>query len=221
MDLENHKEKFQVERIAFFSDAIFAIAITLLTIEIHAPKLTSGMSEAQVLHELKLIVPEFLGLLVSYIIIGGFWVRHHRIFNYIHHYSNKLIAINFIFLFTIILYPFSTSFLFNSYLERVMSKTQLVIYLLNPLLSSMALLGLVYIAGIKSSLSEKDRIVLNINRLWIMCLSFLLALISVLIWDKKYATYCFLFLLLPKFTDRLKKRFVDKINLASKPQSQN
>lgn len=199
-----------MERIAFFSDAIFAIAITLLTIEIHTPKIVAGMSEAQVLHELKLLLPEFLGLLVSYIFIGSFWIRHHKIFSYIHHYSNKLIYINFIFLFTIILYPFSTSFLFNSYLERITSKTQIIVYLLNPFLSSIALLCLLYTADVKTSLSEKDASALNINRLWIICLSFLLALIGVLILDKKYAVYCMLLLIIPKVIDRFKKRLSKK-----------
>jgi uncharacterized membrane protein len=201
---ENGKEKFQVERIAFFSDAIFAIAITLLTIEIHPPKVTQEMTEAEVLRELKHLIPEFLGLLMSYIFIAVFWIRHHRVFKYIHTYNPKLLAINFIFLFTIILYPFSMSFLFNSYMEKAISKTQVVIYLMNPLLSSLSLLGLLYFIK-EVSMSEKDKNLLNIVRLWLLCLSFFLAIVFVIIFPKNYSTYCYLFLV-PNILWRLRRK---------------
>jgi len=178
------------------------------------------MSEAEVLHELKLIIPEFLGLLVSYVLIGSFWIRHHRLFNYIHHYSPRLISINFIFLFTIILYPFSTSFLFNSYLERIMSKTQVIIYLLNPLLSSVALLALLHFTESNIILSEKGKANLNRFRLVATCLSFLVAIAYVIIAPKQYATFCFFFLAIPKIISRVR----DRKNLSEKnkqPQSQN
>jgi len=202
---ENGKEKFQVERIAFFSDAIFAIAITLLTIEIHPPKVTREMTEAGVLQALKHLVPEFLGLLMSYFFIAIFWIRHHRVFKYIHTYNSRLILINFIFLFTIILYPFSMSFLFNSYAEGTMSKTQIVIYLMNPLLTSLSLLGLLYFIK-EMTVSEKDKNLLNVIRLWLLCLSFVLAIAFVIIFPKNYATYCYFFLL-PNVLWRLRKKF--------------
>jgi len=57
------------ERIVFFSDAVFAIVITLLVLEIKVPHIPSASSEA--LHkELARLVPKFLGFVCSFFIVG-------------------------------------------------------------------------------------------------------------------------------------------------------
>jgi uncharacterized membrane protein len=109
----HHPEKgdFQLERLILFSDAVFAIAITLLVIEIKVPELNTQFTDAALLHEMKHLAPKFMGFILSFIIIGVYWSIHHRLFGFIHKYSTRLIFLNMLFLFFIVLMPFSTGLL--------------------------------------------------------------------------------------------------------------
>jgi uncharacterized membrane protein len=110
--LEQHdpnRKDFQVDRIILFSDAVFAIAITLLIIEIKPPHVTSHLLKEQFIQFLDL-TPQFFGLIISFFVIAIYWRSHHRIFGFVSNYSNKLIWINMLFLFTIVLMPFSSAF---------------------------------------------------------------------------------------------------------------
>ena len=89
-----------------FSDAVFAIAITLLIIEIKVPDLHSGEGLAKILGEKW---HEFFGLLLSFAVIGQFWTNHHRLFGYVNNYDGGLIWLNLHMLFWIIVMPFSSA----------------------------------------------------------------------------------------------------------------
>ncbi|MCB9033483.1 MAG: DUF1211 domain-containing protein [Chitinophagales bacterium] len=104
------KKEFQVERIIFFSDAVFAIAITLLIIEIKVPLLHgSDITEKNFFNQLLLLSPQFLGFILSFFLIGLYWSIHHKMFGYVINYNSKLIWLNLLFLFSIALMPFSTA----------------------------------------------------------------------------------------------------------------
>jgi uncharacterized membrane protein len=103
------KKEFQIERMILFSDAVFAIAITLLVIEIKVPHIESNISDEEVLNELLHLLPKFFGFIVSFFIIGIYWTVHHRIFGHLVNYDNKLIWLNIFYLFGIVLIPFSAS----------------------------------------------------------------------------------------------------------------
>lgn len=106
--------KFQLERILLFSDAVFAIAITLMIIEIKAPHLEHGISNAAALGELIKEIPIFIGTILSFFLIGLFWYRHHDLMKYVVAYNTKFIAINFCLLLSIAFLPFSTAFVFEN-----------------------------------------------------------------------------------------------------------
>lgn len=115
-DHQLHNEKFQRERIALFSDAVFAIAITLLIIEIKVPEPEDHIiSDGVLLNELLRILPKFIGFFVSFMVIGLYWMAHHRLFKYAIHSNGKLLANNLLFLLPIVLMPFSTAFLSEYY----------------------------------------------------------------------------------------------------------
>jgi len=123
----------QLERIILFSDAVFAIAITLLVIEIKVPSLHgTEATEADLLHAIALLVPKFVGFLISFFLIGLYWTRHHLLFGYIADYSSKLVWLNLLFLLTIVLMPFSTG-IFGEYStpQTFHLKAPLIIYVLN------------------------------------------------------------------------------------------
>lgn len=112
MDKHYEKEKlqFQVERIAFLSDAVIAIAVTLLIFEIKAPQIEPGASFDAQLAQLKKLFPQFIAFVISFVIILLQWKKHHSLFGRVTNYDNKLLVLNSAFLFVTTFIPFSTSY---------------------------------------------------------------------------------------------------------------
>lgn len=107
-DIFESRKQFQLERIILFSDAVFAIAITLLIIEIKVPHFENGVTQQELAHELSVKIPEFFGFILSFAVIGQFWMSHHRLFGYITNYTSKLMWLNLLMLLWIVVMPFST-----------------------------------------------------------------------------------------------------------------
>ncbi|MBC8047769.1 MAG: DUF1211 domain-containing protein [Fimbriimonadaceae bacterium] len=135
---DSSKSNFQIDRITAFTDGVFAIAITLLVIEIRVPELHDKTDEAlwDRLSEMALI---FLGFIISFGIIGHYWSVHHRIFGYVNKYTSNLIWINLAFLLSVVLLPFSSG-LFGVYGTYINMNIPYIIYVAN-----MALVGLMNI----------------------------------------------------------------------------
>ena len=95
----------EVARIAAFSDGVFAIAITLLALQLEIP--TSG--DVDVWAEVSALAPSLTAFVISFAVIGAYWVAHHRLFSEIERYDGLLIWLNLLSLFFIVLMPFTTS----------------------------------------------------------------------------------------------------------------
>ncbi len=104
-------EQLGLERIVFFSDAVMAIANTLLAIDIRVPEVASNVAPQQLAARLSAIGPHAMTFFISFIVIGVYWISHHRYFGYIQRYDTRLILLNFIFLFFIVCMPFLASLL--------------------------------------------------------------------------------------------------------------
>jgi uncharacterized membrane protein len=113
------KTDHALERLVFFSDAVFAIAITLLVIEIHAPDLPRDSSDQAYLVALAHLIPSFAGYLISFWVIGMFWMGHHRIFGFAAHQGPSIVGWNLFLLGSIAFMPFSTAFLSANGGDRV------------------------------------------------------------------------------------------------------
>lgn len=100
-----------LERLVFFSDAVFAIAITLLIIEIHVPRLPPESTSYDYLVALEHLLPSFFGFFVSFWVIAAFWAGHHRAFCLAAHYRDALLGPNLAFLCAIVFMPFATAFM--------------------------------------------------------------------------------------------------------------
>jgi len=94
------------ERLVFFSDAVIAIAMTLLALELHVPH---GGSNAEVWHSfVHLLSNDYLNFVISFAVISLFWLAHHQYFRKIHAVDTTLRRLNLGWLFFIVLVPFAT-----------------------------------------------------------------------------------------------------------------
>jgi len=131
VNLEKHpKQDFQVERLAFFSDAVFAIALTLLVVEFKAPHITSTSTFDDVVQQLFDLKYHFVAILLSFYLITSFWMQHHKLFKYIHNYNTSIIVANIVVLLPIIFFPFTTTFMAESFTTIERSIANPDIYLL-------------------------------------------------------------------------------------------
>jgi uncharacterized membrane protein len=105
------RTQFQIDRIAFFSDAVIAIAITLLVLEIKIPAIGKNITWQTIVTEYgNTIGQHLIALLICFVTVGSLWASHHELFEFVKGYNKGLIRINLYFLFTVILLPLSISF---------------------------------------------------------------------------------------------------------------
>ena len=101
------KEKnLELERLVFFSDAIVAIAITILVFNL---KITGGDDRHFTFGDLLRAWPKFLAFFLSFFIIALFWKLHHQFFFYIRAINDTLLWNNIAWLLFLVLLPFSTT----------------------------------------------------------------------------------------------------------------
>lgn len=103
-------DRTQLERMTFFSDAVFAIAMTLLVIEVRVPEVHHATDHA-LAQALLDQIPKYIGFVVSFIVLGRFWVGHHHVMGMIEHADRRLVWINLLFLLAVAFMPFPTAVL--------------------------------------------------------------------------------------------------------------
>jgi len=148
------KKEFQLERLILFSDAVFAIAITLLVIELKVPEIEKAeLTEGKLLSALAHMIPKFFGFIISFMFIGIYWTVHHRLFGYVINYTPKLLRLNLFFLFAVALMPFSTAFYSEYVMKHVL--TPVIFYTANIILLGLFNLFMWrHISNPKNKLSE-------------------------------------------------------------------
>jgi uncharacterized membrane protein len=92
-------------RLEAFSDGVFAIAATLLVLELHVPPPGSGPLLSHLLEQW----PSYAGYLVSFLTIGIIWVNHHSLFALVRHADRPLLFLNVLLLLAVSLIPFPTA----------------------------------------------------------------------------------------------------------------
>src|SRR5512143_3862197 len=88
------EEQLGLERIVFFSDAVMAIAITLLALDLRLPVVDAAVAGQVLPAQLAALQPRFMTFCISFIVIGIYWISHHRYFGYIRRYDTRLILLN-------------------------------------------------------------------------------------------------------------------------------
>jgi uncharacterized membrane protein len=119
-----------LERLAALSDGIFAVAMTLLVLDIHIPSAEAVHSEAALLQALAALAPQWIAYLMSFLTLGIFWAGQQTQLNHLREGSRDLTWIHLAFLFAITLMPLTTRLL----AEFIAYRSALLLYWLNVLL---------------------------------------------------------------------------------------
>jgi uncharacterized membrane protein len=106
MDSAHHRS--QLERLTFFSDAVFAIAMTLLVVEVKLPPLHHP-SEVQLAQALLDLIPNYIGFLVSFLVLARFWASHHLFMGLLVSAPPRLVWANLLLLLAVAFMPFPTA----------------------------------------------------------------------------------------------------------------
>lgn len=100
---------YNKNRVINFSDAIFSIAMTLLVLEVGIPSI-KVIAQNNIWTILQSRLPSFIGLVVSFFVTAIYWVAHLRHMKFVTEVDGKLLWLNILLLFFIVLLPFSTGF---------------------------------------------------------------------------------------------------------------
>ncbi len=105
-----------------FSDAVIAIAVTLLVLEIHPPPDSRHM-----LHGLATLWPSYLAYVVTFMLIGQMWANHHVMFDHIRRVDRVVLFLNTLLLMDIAFLPFTASVLAQAFHDGQGERTAVVI----------------------------------------------------------------------------------------------
>jgi len=117
MSLPFRRESEETDRLLALSDGVIAIAITLLVLEITVPELPPdappSVVQARVLEQWD----EFLGYVLSFLVIGLYWTLHRRVFVHVERHDRVVLWLNLLFLLFVAFVPYGTS-VFSTYPDR-------------------------------------------------------------------------------------------------------
>jgi TMEM175 potassium channel family protein len=188
-----------LDRFNAFSDGVFAIAITLLVLEIAVPPLSAPLGPA-----LLELGPDFLGYLISFAYIGGIWVVHAGLTGLMKRGDSMAYGLNLLMLLFVALLPFTTR-LMVARLSGPDVEMATVVYGLTVLLASLILSFLIFHVARQSHLLVDDLAAESLKgiyrRRWIVigvgAVAVLLAFVAPLVAVALYLVVAVLFLVLP------------------------
>ena len=99
-----HEEKETAHRLAAYSDAVFAVIVTVMVLELRAP-------EQAAFSALWPLWPTAISYVVSYVFIAIIWINHHYLMRFVGTPTLGLVWINFVHLFMVSLLPFATAWI--------------------------------------------------------------------------------------------------------------
>jgi uncharacterized membrane protein len=115
MSDEPRERTLELDRLVNFSDAVFAIAATLLVLSIQFPQnLKAPDLDSKLWEEYQDVIPQVLAYALSFFVIGRYWLAHHRMFKLIRRIDGRFIALNLVALGFVALLPFPTE-VFGNY----------------------------------------------------------------------------------------------------------
>jgi uncharacterized membrane protein len=140
-----------VERLAALSDGVFAVAMTLLVLDLRVPAAEAVRNEHDLWHALVALSPRLLTYMMSFLTLGIFWVGQQTQLNHLARSDRSLTWIHIAFLFAVSMTPFSTTLL----AEFIAYRLAVVVYWLNILLLG-ATLYFSWVCAVGSGLVKAD-----------------------------------------------------------------
>jgi uncharacterized membrane protein len=123
IEIQEIKKEFQLERIIFFSDAVFAIIITIMVLDIRLPEGLPRGNSREIERGLLELIPKTLAYAFSFFLVSRFWMSHIKIFGFVKDYTRTLIIYNLFFLFCVSLFPFTVSLISGKISPRIIQYT--------------------------------------------------------------------------------------------------
>lgn len=128
-------------RVEAFSDAVFAIAITLMILELDVPAVEELESSSSLTQALVDLWPSYVGYLVSFLVIGILWINHHNVFKFFRGVDHWLLTINLVLLLCISFIPFPTALL-AEHISNEEERTAALFYSLSFFVTSLVFFAL-------------------------------------------------------------------------------
>jgi len=143
-------------RITAFSDGVFSIAITLLVLNLQIPKGITSLTD--LLNRLQALWPNLMSYILSFVIIGIYWVAHHNMFHYIKRSNRMFLWINILLLMCVAFIPFPAGLLgqFSFVSQSSLAKVAEIIYACNLILTNLMLSLLWWYATSHHRLVDQD-----------------------------------------------------------------
>ncbi|WP_166481677.1 TMEM175 family protein [Scytonema sp. UIC 10036] len=159
------------QRIEAFSDAVFAIAITLLILEIRVPELNSTEGTPSLVSGLFALWPSYFAYIFSFVVIGIFWANHHYVFQLYERSDQVFRLFNLLFLMCISFLPFPTAVLARCITDAQQLQTVVVLYALVLFLSVLTWLLIWLYASRNHRLLNRhldDKFIAYLTRMYIL-----------------------------------------------------
>lgn len=106
---ERENRGLEFDRVSFFSDAIYAIAMTLLVVDLRAPDLPEGAGASDLLAALTDLESGVFGFFLGFLLLGRYWIAHHHFFRLLGGIDGGLISLNLLYLAFVAFMPFPVS----------------------------------------------------------------------------------------------------------------
>ena len=139
-------------RMEALTDGIFAIAMTLLVLELRVPELPKSASAHELLGRIREEAPAIFSFIISFLYCGLLWVMHHMAMHFIRHLQVALVWLNLLFLMSVSTMPFSCGLLGHFLRNRVAQE----IYFANMFIAAALLAGQWLIARNKKLIIDDD-----------------------------------------------------------------
>jgi uncharacterized membrane protein len=147
-----HSILFSKGRMEALTDGIFAIAMTLLVLELKVPDLPKSASSSELLHKIGEEGAVFFSFLISFLYCGLLWRMHHMAMHFVRHLQTALVWLNLLFLMSISTMPFSCALLGHFLRNRTAQE----IYFANMFVAAALLAAQWLLASKKKLINEDD-----------------------------------------------------------------
>lgn len=190
----SNEDSLHLARLTAFSDGVIAIAITLLAFQVTPPDVSQTEIAQNFRGVLVQMAPAIAGFLQSFLVIGIYWMIHHRLFQYIKRFDHGLMWYNLFFLATISFLPVPSIFMIRFLTEP----NVMLFYLVCMAITGVATLALWRYASHRHRLVD-SRLTAEFIR-WITIRSIIVPGVAViafvLYFVTRYAVYTFVYILM-------------------------